>query len=372
MKFTVSTKPLVSALNLGIVNSNISKFFQKSNVAEVSVSGNDLRINLEASRIVTELTLRGSNDDPNPETNIGVAVVDCSVLKTLMNTIETTEVSLEFLETCLIVTAGRSKFTLPKVLEDTDVNLRRPNLVDCGDPHDVDKSGWVYIRDHQMYAIGLSFTHAVYTKVYLGDDGTVIVGDFDNSIFTSSAKAGLGTTCLLPHTVINMFASLPDGATIASCGRSYVVSVCTDGFDMTTQFEPYYESDADTGSYKAEVILGTMAVPEGANPIVISPAEALKILRQALILFTGSRKVITMEVTDTDVIFRDANTNGRIRLPVAPHDTFTLDFDLTFLIPAISKYEDETVKIFPARQGDEIVGIILHSSEMTTVLAGVE
>ena len=117
------------------------------------------------------------------------------------------------------------------------------------------------------------------------------------------------------------------------------------------------------------VILGTMAVPEGANPIVISPAEALKILRQALILFTGSRKVITMEVTDTDVIFRDANTNGRIRLPVAPHDTFTLDFDLTFLIPAISKYED---KIFPARQGDEIVGIILHSSEMTTVLAGVE
>ena len=40
MRFTVSTKPFSDGLNLAIVNSNVSKFSQKSNIAQVSVSNN--------------------------------------------------------------------------------------------------------------------------------------------------------------------------------------------------------------------------------------------------------------------------------------------------------------------------------------------
>ncbi len=368
MKFTVSTKPLVSALNLGIVNSNISKFFQKSNVAQVTACGNELRVNLEASRIVTELRLKGSNDTSEGE---ATAIVDCSVLKTLMGTIETSEVTLEFTDTGIIVHAGRSKFNLPKMLEDVDVDLNRPKMEGLEDFAEVSKTGWIYVRDHQMYAIALSFTHAVYTRVYVGEDGNVIVGDFDNSIFTVSQKAKLQSTCLLAHTVINLFASLPDGAKIAPNGTSYVIAVTTDGFDMYSQFEPYYESDPGTGSYNADMIMGLMQVPTSGE-IVVSPAGVLKLLRQASLLINGSRAVITMEVTDKEMILHDQHTESRITLPDAPHAQFKLDFDMSLLMPAISKYEEETVKIYPAMAEDEVVGIILHSDDLTTVLAGVE
>ena len=76
MKFTCSTKPLQSALKLGVIKSNISKFYQKSCLAKVTCSKDTLRVNLEASRIMTQLTLHGSGDEDGP---VGI-FVDCQKL----------------------------------------------------------------------------------------------------------------------------------------------------------------------------------------------------------------------------------------------------------------------------------------------------
>jgi hypothetical protein len=60
VKFTVSTKPLSNALDLGVINANISKYYQTSCLAQITCNKHDLRINLEASFIRTELHPKGS------------------------------------------------------------------------------------------------------------------------------------------------------------------------------------------------------------------------------------------------------------------------------------------------------------------------
>ena len=80
--------------------------------------------------------------------------------------------------------------------------LARPALVPEGAIKvKIDNSDWKFVKDYQMYAIGMSFVHPVYTQVWIGSEGDVIVGDFDNSIFTFSKKNKLGKTCLLSNTI---------------------------------------------------------------------------------------------------------------------------------------------------------------------------
>lgn len=373
MKFTVSTEPLKVALDLGIVNSNISKFNQKSNVAELTADGNLLRVNVETSRIKTELTLKGSN----PEGGTSSIIVDCSLLKQLVNTFETSQTSLDFTKDGLVLQSGSAKFTLPRMLDAEDeLNMNRPEDVENSMMMDVDKEGWKFVKDHQMYAIAVSQIHAVYTRVWVGEDGTVLVGDFDNSIFTKSQGSKLGSTCLLSDTIINLFTTLPDGAKMAKKDDSYVIKAVTDGYTFLSQFIPFYESSPDVGSYNSEIVLSTMDISQISESECISvcPDPVIKFLRQADLLLTGSDSVITMDVGDNQLIFRDKNIDCRTDIMnPGDHLRYTLTFKMSLLRPAFANYMDEDViDIYPHVAEGEVVGIIIHSASLSTVLAGVD
>lgn len=367
MKFTVSTKPLSDALNLGVINQNVSKFYRKSCLAQLSVTRDTLTINLEAAFILSEIRLKGSSDS---EATARV-FVDCLLLKQLVSTFDTSVTILEFTDDGLILHSGKSKFTLPKMIDDAEIELQSPQLSNASQSIPIDKSDWKFIKDFQMYAIAMSFVHPVYTKVWVGATGDVLVGDFDNSLFTHSKKSKLGKTCLLSDTIINLFNSLPDGATLEVSGDDYIIHIVSDAFELLSQFTPQYESDEEVGSYQSEVILGMMSHPEMYG-VKVPTAALTKFLSQADLLSSSSEDSITFTVSDHQVVLRDKNIDCTIDIAEKAGYDYKVEFKTTLLKSVLSNYSDENIMIAPMITDDIPVGIIVWSKELTTVLAGVE
>lgn len=376
MKFIVSTKPTKSALDLAIINSNVSKFYSKSCLAEVSANANTLTINLEAASIVSEVKLKGSGDTDEAST----VFVDSLVLKQLIASFDSPTIIFEFAESGLILHSGKSKFTLPKMTDDSDMALARPlkalELSNCVNV-DVDSSAWKFVKDHQMFAIAMSFVHPVYTNVWVGDGDDVVVGDFDNSIFTHSHKSNLGCCCLLSDTIVNLLMSLPEGSKIVRDpeSRSYIINGSTDSFDYIAQFTPKYESDPGVGSYNADMVLSMM--PDSSDQAVTLDSDKIsKLLNQASLLSTSSEDTITLSVRDKQAWLHDNNVNGSVDVKPSCDwgkiKEYSVEFRTALLKSAMSNYSGD-ISIYPCMADDDIVGgVVMKDKDVTTLLAGVE
>lgn len=376
MKFIVSTKPTKSALDLAIINSNVSKFYSKSCLAEVSANANTLTINLEAASIVSEVKLKGSGDTDEAST----VFVDSLVLKQLIASFDSPTIIFEFTESGLVLHTGKSKFTLPKMTDDSDMALARPlkvlELSNCVNV-DVDSSAWKFVKDHQMFAIAMSFVHPVYTNVWVSDGDDVVVGDFDNSIFTHSHKSNLGCCCLLSDTIVNLLMSLPEGSKIVRDpeSRSYIINGSTDSFDYIAQFTPKYESDPGVGSYNADMVLSMM--PDSSDQAVTLDSDKIsKLLNQASLLSTSSEDTITLSVRDKQAWLHDNNVNGSVDIkPSCDWDKikeYSVEFRTALLKSAMSNYSGD-ISIYPCMADDDIVGgVVMKDKDVTILLAGVE
>lgn len=369
MKFTLSTRPLIDALALGVVNANVSKFYQKSNIAQLRATNNTLTINLEASAIVTEIRLKGSGDAADS----GLMFVDSVLLKQLVHTFEASTTTLEFTDGGLLLYSGKSKFTLPRTVdEDQGIELNAPAVPEYNAPSvDINKADWKFVKENQMYAIAMSFIHPVYTRVYCGADSSVIVGDFDNSLFTLSSKGNLGATCLLRDTIVNLFNSLPEGSKIRQVGKSYLIDVKTDTFEYLSQFTPEYEEDEGIGTYNAPVILEMLEHPESGYAEV-NTAALDKFLGQAALLSTNTDDTIRLGVKDNHLFLKDKNVDCNVEIKSDSAVEYFVDFKTSILKSVVSSYSCESINIGPMYVEGEVVGVIVWSDDMTTVLAGVE
>lgn len=367
MKFTLSTKPLADALNLGVIPGNISKYYRLSCLAQVTASARELRINLEASNVFTELLLKGSGDEDGPIS----AFVDCLVLKQLVGTLDTATVIIEYASGALIIHSGSSKFTLPFLADATDGELKRPALAALNAPKvPIDLSDWKFIKDYQMYAVALSFVHPVYTNVWIGESGDVIVGDFDNSLFTFSKKNKLGRTCLLPDTIINLFNSLPEGANITLMDKSYRVDVKTDGYEYASQFSPKYEDEDNNGNYSANAILGAVS-KNSENCIRVAVAPIAKFLSQADLLSSGGDGIIRFSITGNEVQIKDDNVDCKVKFE-GTCEPFSIPLNSNLFKPIIGHVDSETINICPAYVDDEVSGLTIWTDSLTVMVGALE
>lgn len=368
MRFTLSTKPLSDSLALGIINANVSKYHVKSCIAQLQATQNTLRINLEAKNIFTEMRLKGSGDAADS----GIMFVDSLLLKQLVNTFEASTTTLEFTDGGLILHNGKSKFTLPRTFEgDDDMALTSPNLPDADAPVlEIDKSNWKFIKENQMYAIALSFIHPVYTRVFVDESGDVIVGDFDNSLFTLSQKGNFGSTCLLSDTIVNLFNTLPEGANMIKMGRRYLIRVQTDSFEYVSEFKPDYEDEEDVGPYHSEVILTMLEHPTGYAEV--ATAAINKFLGQAAMLSTNSDDTIRLGIEAGQMFIKDKSVDCKIDVKCDRDVEYFADFKTALLKSVIGNYSTETICVAPMMQEDVCAGILVWSDELTTVIAGVD
>lgn len=367
MKFTVNTKPLIDALDIGIINANISNYHKKSNVAQVTATEHVLKINLEADNIKTQLTLKGSGDTSDTST----IFVSSAMLKQLIASLDTVTVTFEFADSGLVIHSGKSTFTLAKMTEADDIELAKPALPKYDAVKiDIDKTKWKFIKDNQMYALAMSFIHPVYTRVWVGADGDVLVGDFDNSLFTHSKGNTLGTQCLLSDTIINLFISLPDDAKLIKLDRSYLVIASTEGFEYITEFSPLYETDEGIGDYNSDIFLDMMK--HSSYSVKVSSAKLNKILGQASMLSNTVEDTIKFVMMNNVLTLTDNNVNCDIDVTGESVD-YQIEFKIEALRKVMSTYSDETISIAPVNAEDGSVGgIQVWNDALTTVVAGVE
>ena len=372
MNFNLSTKPLANALDLGIVTQNVSKFYQKSCLAQVIATRRQLTINLEAANVLSELRLNGSGDSDETAT----IFVDCLLLKQLVSTFEANVTTFEFTEGGLILHSGKSKFTLHQIIDGSELALNTPSQEASDNAIAINKEDWKFIKEHQMYSIAMSFIHPVYTRVWIGDSGDVLVGDFDNSLFTHSKKNKLGSTCLLSDTIINLFNSLPEGAKLKKLTNSYLVSVSTDGFEYISEFTPIYETDEGVGSYNAGIILGMMTKDE-ANSVKLNAPAVNKALTQAALLSSSTEDTIKLTVGDGHISLIGANVDCKLAAENI-QESYSVEFKSALLKSVVSNLDEDVVSLSPMKQEDEqtnkvdVAGIILWTKNMTVVLAGVD
>lgn len=368
MNFTVSTKPLSDALALGVINANVSKFYRRSCLAQVTADRNLLRINLEAAFILSEIRLRGKGD---ADASVSL-FVDSLLLKQLVSTLDSSTVTFEFAEGGLILHSGKSRFTLPKMIDDVDVELKSPSVPAPGAASvKIDRADWKFVKDRQMYAIAMSFVHPVYTKVWLSQTGDVVVGDFDNSIFTHSEKSKLGKTCLISDTIVNLFTSLPDGSDLVANGDSYIIFCKTDGFELVTEFTPQYESDESVGSYSSDIILPMME-HSADLAVQVNPQVLNRFLNQAALLSTSNEDTINLTVSGSQLSLHDKNVDCVVEVAGNYTSKYSVEFRTTLLKDMLSTYSAEQVSISPMIQEDVVVGIVVWDDALTTVLAGIE
>lgn len=374
MKFTLNTKPFVDALGLGIIPANVSKFHKTSCLAQLTVvDKSTLHVNLEAASICSAISLKGTTGDA-VEDEFRTIFVDSLLLKQLTATLDSPTIMLELAEGGLIIHSGKSKFNLPKMLDESDISLKQPDIsvMSAVPGVDVDKTGWKFIKDYQMYAIAMSFTHPVYTRVWLGADGDVLVGDFDNSLFTHSRKGVLGSTCLVSDTIVNLFNSLPDGAKLYSDGSNYLISVRTDGFELVTQFVPEYESNDDVGDYHSDMILD-MLHHNDDEAVSVSASALSRFLNQADLLSSSVEDTIKFMVEGNKVRLVDNNVDCSVVTDSKPVPPYTVEFKTSFLKSVVGHYPaDEMIRMCPIRQDDDVVGVVFWNNDVTTVLAGTD
>lgn len=365
MKFRVNTKPVVAGLDLAIINSNVTKFFQKSVMVQLTVEDGHLRVNTEASSIQSELVFSGEASGEG----VNQVFIDSLLFKNLMNTIYSDIVELEFKEDGLTVYSGKSHFNLPNLTSGDSLELRRPvplESVTAG--IDVNQQNWSFIKDQQLYAIAMSFTHPVYRNVWVGEDGNVLVGDFDNSIFTHSSKSCLDTTCLLTDTIVNLLTTVPEDSKITKIGTHYEIYVEKDSFTYLCEFVPQYESD-EVGDYSSEMILELFNHPE--ESILLDLNKVYTYIKQAE-LFANTVDATIDLVTEGDTLkLKNKNVDCEVQI-VNPFEDFQITFQISFLKDALSHMDNDEISICPLiQEGEGVTGLILWTENMGTVIAGV-
>lgn len=364
MKFTVNTKALKNATNLGIIKSNISKYFYRSNVVQITANHDTLKINIEASGIKTKMTLGGSGDEDATKS----VIVDCSIFKTLIDSIESDILSIEFVAGGICIHAGTSKFSVPQMLDSNDVQLEEPiDNFTVSNTVTIKPADWQFVKDHQMYAIATKESHPVYKNVWVGDNNDILVGDFDLSLFTYSKRGEFDSVCLFPPTIINLFTSLPEGSTVSKVGRSYILNIETDSYSMITEFMPKYEDDEAVGSYNAQMIISMLAHPE--SYITIDVGAITKFINQAAILKQSDLDKIFDFILNDGTLTLTNKTNS-YTMSVDSSDSYSVKFNSELLKSVLTNFDSDKVNIAPMTRGDMTIGCIFWTDSLTTVLAG--
>lgn len=366
MKFVVATKPLKTATSLGIIKSNISKFYGRSGVVQITATRDALKLNIQASGIKTRMTLAGSGDSDTPET----IIVDCSVFKTLIDSIYSEVLSIEFVPGGISLIADTSKFSISQMVDAADMRLEEPMDSTASESTvSVKPSDWQFVKDHQMYAIATKDTHPVYMNAWVGAEGDVIVGDFDLSMFTYSKRGAFGNTCLFPTSLINLFSSIPENSTISKVGKNYILNITEESYSLVTEITPKYEEDEAVGSYNSKIILDMLTHPEFY--VTIKAGAITRFINQTSIISkTELDKVFDFTVAGSELTLSNPTSSYSMVIETNIESKFTVKFNSDLFKSVLSNFDEDDINVAPMLRNGTAIGCIFWTDSLTALLAG--
>jgi len=369
MRFTINTTPLQSVLDLVVVSNNISKFYARSTVLQISVDKeNQLKFNSEADSVISEAIMKGQIE--GVVTSDSIAFVDAVLFKQLIDTFDSTTVSIEFKTDYITVYSGRSTFNVANLVAATDMQLKSP-VEPVGEECDLNSDIWKLVKDKQLYALSDNFVRLVYTYIYNGSD-KIITGDYIHSLFTLSKKGGLPSNCLLSTNIMNIILSVDSKSKIYHVGESFVIVDVNDAFKFTSELKPRYESDLALGSYNSDIIMDIFD-NVGADGITIPLAKIKVLLSQTNILSEGDVPSIKWTCAKGKLKLLSDNVDGQIEGKLIGKSlNWELIFKLKIIIDVISNLEGENINIYPTFQEDVVNALIFKDESVSVILAGIQ
>jgi len=372
MKFTVTTKPFQDVLDLVVVQGNISKFYAKSTILQISVDTKGvLVLNSEADSVVSEARLKGSVDKIENATTF----VDAVLFKQLVGTLDTPTIELDFVDQNIVIRSGRSTFTISSVVQSSDMQLRTP-AEPSGSECDLNASNWKQVKDKQMYAISENFVKLVYTYVFNGTN-EVIVGDYTSSLFTRSELEGLPVNCLLSSNIIGVILSVDSKSKIYHVGTSFILVSSTDAYEFTSELTPKYESEPEIGSYNSEAI-SSLFVNASSDGIIIPIFLVKQLLSQTNLLADGLSPTIKFSCSGNSLSLTSDKVDGVIEGKlIGDSRDWELEFKLKDIMSVISNLSGEVVGIYPGMlhedgEDDIITSLVFKDEDVSVVLASID
>jgi len=368
MKFVVSTKPLKNATNLGIIKSNISKLYYRSGLIQIVGSESQLKLNIEATGIKTEITLPGSGTISGEDDITGI-IVDCTIFKGLIDSIDADVITMEFNPGNITLSAGTSKFAIPQVLDINEVQLNAP-ISDYTAASEIilNPDDWKFVDDHQTFALAdqEKSNYPMYKNVWVSDSHDVITGNYESSLFTHSKKGNFDGTCLLPVSLINLFTSIPEGSKIIKVDREYILSISTDSYNIITEFTPKYEDDPDVGSYSSDIVFSML---DHSDVFLTTPvAPIVKFINQVALLSEGTfDQVITLSLKDNVLTVSNKTNEYTTRVDCA--DEYMINFDTEVIKSVLSNFDSENVNISKMVRDDDVIGCCMWSDNLTILVS---
>lgn len=368
MKYVVSRESLVKSVDLAIINKNVTKLYQKSAIVQITASKECLKLNVESTAIKTEVILLG-NAETTDGSDYGVAFVDCVQFKSLINTLTSEVVSFEFVSGGLVIYSEKSKFMLSNIINVNAFNLESPNFDEepVKNPVPLELSGWRTLQNKQLYALANPYTtKPVFTRAWIGSNSTILVCNVDDGIYTMSERVTLGEDCLLTDTIINMIASMPDGAELYTNGNhSYYLVVDKDSFRYVSKFTPDYEGNGLT--YHSEMIVGK--IEEQTGKIVIPKDQIAKFLTQVSIVSSNTAdNDMYMQFSEGRIHFKSVNIDCSVDSSVVEQiDDFDVKLNCKRLYTALSHF-DENDLVFSVIRNDETAVALCISDGDTDVM----
>lgn len=366
MKFTVNTKPLKDLLDLVIVPSNISKFYAKSTVLQVSVdSGGNLQLNSEADSVCSEGKIRGSADTLSE----AVMFVDAILFKQLIASINISTVQLEFGENGIVILAGKSKFNIPNILS-SDMRLNSPSEP-VGEECKLNADIWKKVKEKQMYALSDNFVKLMYSYIYNGPK-EVLVSSSNDGLYTCANHVGLPSTCLVSSNIVSLILNASDKGKLFKKDDSFILVDNTDAYQFTSEFKPKYESNPDIGSYCADIILRLYSEAD-EHGLLVSTSELNNLLSQVSLLSEGDDPTVDWKVSRSGLTIHSTNVKGDVECELSGE---TKEYDISFKVKAltsvISHLEGDTIAVYPSFREGNAIGCVFKDADVSVILAGVK
>ena len=369
-ELTLPTSALVESTNVGILSSNITKFYPKSVILQVTVNSEGLKLNHETNGVLTQMFYPTSVEG---DTDEFIGFIDSLKFKQILNTFSATNTQVQIDDNGMTLRNGKSKFHLPFIVDVSSVQLRAPHPIEDaeGEVVELENSSWKFVHDYQLFACTKSFIQPQYVRLWVGDDSTVLTGDFQRGIFTKSYNSNLDTTCLLSTGVINVFSGFPDNTQIAKVdikGSSYTLQYVADGY--TVSAECYVEFESDLGDYNAPIILTKFIDSVDSPFVLVMTDEIKKFLSQATILSDNLDNDIRLTIRDKQMIL--STSKSELTVDVVNSDmSCEADFDLSVFKSAVAHMVDSEIYISPIYSGDSesVDGITLWDDSISIVIA---
>ena len=237
-------------------------------------------------------------------------------------------------------------------------------------------SDWQFVKDHQLYAVSASETRPVYKNVWVSDKKDVVTGDMDRGLFTYSKACDFGSTCLLPASLVNLFTTIPEGATITKADRDYILDIEADSYKMITQFTPRYEDDESIGSYHAEIVMDKFKHPD--EHIILDIVPMVKFINQNAILANSDKDKVLGFAVDNGTLTLSTPSNS-YSMPADTTKNYSIYFDIEFIKPLLASFDTDKINMAPmsrmaedddGKQFEQVYGLSFWSDTLTMVLAG--